>query len=111
MEEELMRESMLILILGMGLVTFLPRFIPMAFLSRWVLPEKAQGRAKLFPGGHSECHRLPHLLHRWKSGRNSTPIPSCGTSGFSLCLEGEESMGFCRSGNADLLGTGIHSVS
>jgi len=35
-----MRESTLVLILGMALVTFLPRFLPMAFLSRWVLSKK-----------------------------------------------------------------------
>jgi branched-subunit amino acid transport protein len=49
MEEELMRESMLILILGMALVTFLPRFLPMAFLSRWVLPEKTRVGLSYFP--------------------------------------------------------------
>ena len=49
MEEELMRESMLILILGMGLVTFLPRFIPMAFLSRWIFPEKLKVGLNYFP--------------------------------------------------------------
>ena len=37
-----MSVSVLVLILGMGLVTFLPRFIPMVFLSRWVFPEKAR---------------------------------------------------------------------
>lgn len=37
-----MRFSILILILGMGIVTFLPRFLPMAFLTRWVLPEKVK---------------------------------------------------------------------
>ena len=44
-----MRESMLILILGMGLVTFLPRFIPMAFLSRWIFPEKLKVGLNYFP--------------------------------------------------------------
>ena len=49
MEEELVRESMVILILGMGLVTFLPRFIPMAFLSRWTFPEKLKVGLNYFP--------------------------------------------------------------
>lgn len=49
MEEELVREPMLILILGMGLVTFLPRFIPMAFLSRWIFPEKLKAGLNYFP--------------------------------------------------------------
>jgi len=42
-------ESMLILILGMGLVTFLPRFVPMAFLSRWIFPEKLRAGLNYFP--------------------------------------------------------------
>src|SRR4030043_1790552 len=37
-----MRVSILILILGMGLVTFIPRFLPMAFLTRRVIPEKVK---------------------------------------------------------------------
>jgi branched-subunit amino acid transport protein len=49
MEEELVSESILILILGMGLVTFLPRFIPMAFLSKWVFPEKLKAGLNYFP--------------------------------------------------------------
>ena len=49
MEEELVRESTVILILGMGLVTFLPRFIPMAFLSRWTFPEKLKVGLNYFP--------------------------------------------------------------
>jgi branched-subunit amino acid transport protein len=49
MEKELMRASTLILILGMGLVTFLPRFIPMVFLSRWIFPEKLKVGLNYFP--------------------------------------------------------------
>jgi len=37
-----MRIWILILILGMGIVTFLPRFVPMAFLTRWVIPERVK---------------------------------------------------------------------
>jgi len=44
-----MRESTLVLILGMALVTFFPRFLPMAFLSRWVLPEKTRVGLSYFP--------------------------------------------------------------
>jgi branched-subunit amino acid transport protein len=35
-----MKLDTLYLILGMGIVTFLPRFLPMAFLTRWVIPER-----------------------------------------------------------------------
>ncbi|MBS3920583.1 MAG: AzlD domain-containing protein [Deltaproteobacteria bacterium] len=44
-----MRPEILILILGMALVTFLPRFLPMALLSRWVIPEKAKKGLEYFP--------------------------------------------------------------
>jgi branched-subunit amino acid transport protein len=37
-----MRFSILILIFGMGIVTFFPRFLPMAFLTRWVIPERVK---------------------------------------------------------------------
>jgi len=37
-----MRVTMLILILGMGTVTFIPRFLPMAFLTRWGLPKRVK---------------------------------------------------------------------
>ena len=37
-----MREEMVAIIFGMAVVTFLPRFLPMAFLTRWIIPEKAK---------------------------------------------------------------------
>ncbi len=37
-----MREEMGFIILGMAVVTFLPRFLPMALLTRWVIPEKVK---------------------------------------------------------------------
>ncbi|OGP75092.1 MAG: hypothetical protein A2V86_10100 [Deltaproteobacteria bacterium RBG_16_49_23] len=44
-----MRLEMLILILGMALVTFLPRFLPMVFLTRWTLPERVKKGLEYFP--------------------------------------------------------------
>jgi len=37
-----MRDEMLAIIFGMAVVTFLPRFLPMAFLTRWVIPERVK---------------------------------------------------------------------
>ena len=37
-----MRGETLTIIFGMAVVTFLPRFLPMAFLTRWVIPERAK---------------------------------------------------------------------
>lgn len=44
-----MREGIAFLILGMALVTFLPRFFPMAFLTRRVLPERVKKGLEYFP--------------------------------------------------------------
>ena len=44
-----MRHEILILILGMALVTFLPRFFPMAFLTRRALPERVKKGLEYFP--------------------------------------------------------------
>jgi branched-subunit amino acid transport protein len=37
-----MKLDTLYLILGMSIVTFIPRFLPMAFLTRWVIPERVK---------------------------------------------------------------------
>ena len=42
MAEKKMKPEIFWLLLGMGVVTFLPRFLPMAFLSRWAIPEKVK---------------------------------------------------------------------
>lgn len=44
-----MKLEILILILGMALVTFLPRFLPMAFLTRKTLSEKVKKGLDYFP--------------------------------------------------------------
>lgn len=44
-----MRFEVFILILGMALVTFLPRFLPMALLSRRVIPEEVKRGLEYFP--------------------------------------------------------------
>jgi len=44
-----MSREILILILGMALVTFLPRFFPMAFLTRRALPERVKKGLEYFP--------------------------------------------------------------
>jgi branched-subunit amino acid transport protein len=36
----MMRRETFLIIVGMAVVTFLPRFLPMAMLTRWRLPEK-----------------------------------------------------------------------
>jgi len=37
-----MKLEILLLILGMGIVTFIPRFLPMVFLTRRVIPERVK---------------------------------------------------------------------
>lgn len=44
-----MRPNILLLILGMALVTFLPRFLPMALLRRLAVPEDVRKGLDYFP--------------------------------------------------------------
>jgi branched-subunit amino acid transport protein len=44
-----MRWETLLLIFGMAIVTFIPRFVPMAFLSRWGIPEKVKVGLEYIP--------------------------------------------------------------
>jgi branched-subunit amino acid transport protein len=44
-----MREETLAIIFGMAVVTFLPRFLPMAFLTRWVIPERVKAGLAYIP--------------------------------------------------------------
>ncbi len=44
-----MKQETLLLIFGMAIVTFIPRFIPMAFLSRRSIPEKAKMGLEYIP--------------------------------------------------------------
>jgi branched-subunit amino acid transport protein len=46
-----MKEEMLWLILGMAIVTFLPRFLPLAFLTRWVIPQRVKMGLDYIPIG------------------------------------------------------------
>ena len=46
-----MKEEMLWLIMGMAIVTFLPRFLPLAFLTRWVMPERVKRGLDYIPIG------------------------------------------------------------
>ena len=46
-----MKEENLWLILGMAIVTFLPRFLPLAFLTRWVIPERVKMGLDYIPIG------------------------------------------------------------
>ncbi len=84
-----MKESTLFLILGMAVVTFIPRFVPMAFLSRWAFPEKFEAWLRYFPvailsaivfpiffmdGNHVEIQphylitSIPVFIFAWKVG-------------------------------------------
>jgi branched-subunit amino acid transport protein len=84
-----MKLNTLYLIVGMGIVTFLPRFLPMAFLTRWVIPGRVKKgldyipisvlSAIVFPmlffneGGNAEIHPLyllssiPVFIFAWKT--------------------------------------------
>ncbi|MEI9477681.1 MAG: AzlD domain-containing protein [Deltaproteobacteria bacterium] len=44
-----MRQDILLLIFGMAVVTFVPRFLPMVLLSRWTFPEKVKWGLEYIP--------------------------------------------------------------
>ena len=44
-----MKQENLLLILGMAIVTFIPRFIPLAFLSRRAIPERIKAGLEYIP--------------------------------------------------------------
>jgi len=49
-------------ILGMAVVTFLPRFLPMALLSRWTIPEKLRWGLEYIPVAILSAIVFPILL-------------------------------------------------
>lgn len=71
-----MKLETLALILGMAIVTFIPRFFPMAFLSRWAIPERVKLGLEYIPvtilsaivfpilffNGKGEFEIQPHFL-------------------------------------------------
>jgi branched-subunit amino acid transport protein len=86
-----MREEMLAIIFGMTVVTFLPRFLPMAFLTRWVIPERVKmglgyipaailsaivfpilffnGRGEVVIQPHSLLSAIPVFIFSWRLKR------------------------------------------
>jgi branched-subunit amino acid transport protein len=57
-----MRDTILGLILGMAVVTFLPRFLPMAFLSKWVIPTKVRKGLEYIPAAILSALVFPILF-------------------------------------------------
>ena len=106
-----MKQEVLWLLLGMAMVTFLPRFLPMAFLTRSGHPGKSEDWFGLHSCGYFERHRFSHsLLHGQGEGRNRASFTSCSHSGICACLQSEKPLGIGHSRHADLLGTGLYPV-
>ncbi len=57
-----MRESILAVIIGMALVTFLPRFLPMALLSRWAIPTEVRRGLEYIPASVLSALVFPILF-------------------------------------------------
>jgi len=70
-----MREEIVLLILGMALVTFLPRFLPMAFLNRWVLPETVKKGLEYFPISILSAIVFPIFFFNGEGGLRIQPQP------------------------------------
>jgi branched-subunit amino acid transport protein len=57
-----MKGSILAAILGMALVTFLPRFLPMALLSRWTIPPEIRKGLEYIPASVLSALVFPILF-------------------------------------------------
>ncbi len=57
-----MRSEIVLLILGMAMVTFLPRFLPMAVLSRQGIPDQVKRGLEYFPISLLSAIVFPILL-------------------------------------------------
>ncbi len=57
-----------IIILGMAVVTFVPRFLPMALLSKWTLPEKMKQGLGFMPTAILSAIVFPLLFFNNASG-------------------------------------------
>ena len=104
-----MKQENLWLILGMAVVTFIPRFIPMAFLSRRAIPERIKVGLEYIPVAILSCYCLSNpLFRRTRSFYSSTSAPTFCHTCFCLCLESKKPLGIGCFGNAGLLGIGIY---
>jgi branched chain amino acid efflux pump len=79
-----MREETLAIILGMAVVTFLPRFLPMAFLTRWVIPEKVGTGLGYIPTAILSAIVFPILF--FNEGGEVTIQPLHLVSAFSVFI-------------------------
>jgi branched-subunit amino acid transport protein len=61
-EEGDMRGSLAVVIAGMAVVTFLPRFLPMAFLSRWQIPPNVKRGLEYIPAAVLSALVFPSLF-------------------------------------------------
>jgi len=66
-----MRPEIVGLLLGMAVVTFLPRFFPMAFLTRMTIPEKVKVGLDYIPAAILSAIVFPILF---STGRGSVEI-------------------------------------
>lgn len=69
-----MREEALAIIFGMAVVTFLPRFLPMAFLTRWVIPERVEIGLSYIPTAILSAIVFPILFFNGGGKLNIQPL-------------------------------------
>lgn len=68
-----MRGEILGLILGMGIVTFIPRFLPMGLLTRWVIPERIKMGLEFIPISILSAIVFPILFFNEEGGAGIQP--------------------------------------
>ena len=60
-----MRFETLLLVFGMAIVTFIPRFLPMALLTKWTIPEKIKLGLEYIPVAVLTAIVFPILFWGW----------------------------------------------
>jgi hypothetical protein len=97
-----MKQENLLLILGMAVVTFIPRFIPTGYSG------KHQSWPGIYPGRHLKRYCLSaHLFRRTRGFCSATSAPTFCHTCFCLWLESKKPLGISHAGNGSLLGFGI----
>jgi len=68
-----MRQEIVLTIVGMAIVTFLPRFLPMGLMNRWAFPEKVKWALEVIPVAVLSAIVFPLLFFDKKEGLGIQP--------------------------------------
>jgi len=107
-----MKIETLAIILGMAVVTFVPRFLPMVLLTKWTLPEKMKQGLDYMPTAILSAIVFPLLFFDSASVLSCLSRRSCFRPSLYLSSHGGSGQSGCGPpGDGGVLGTGIYPMS